>query len=280
MASSAKLIKRLEYSPPAHAIGKVNLDFEIFEGHTVVTATLDVSVRGTPSAEAATSLRLHKGKHLQLDSVTVDGAAVTVTESDGIVSVPVPAADCKVVTRSTIFPEKNTELEGLYRENSAASKNYMTQCEAEGFREISPFIDRPDNLSVYTVRVSAPLSTCPVLLSNGDCTERGTLPEGRHFAVWNDPHPKPCYLFALVAGDLTAREATFTTRSGRAVACRVWTSAAELPRSGWALESLLRAMKWDEERFGLEYDLDQFNIVSTPDFNMGAYAPHLLLAGM
>ena len=112
----------------------------------------------------------------------------------------------------------------------------------------------PDNLSVYTVKVSAPKAVCPILLSNGDCTEKGDLPEGRHFAVWHDPHPKPSYLFAVVAGDLVAREATFTTRSGRAVACRVWTSAAELPKSAWALESLLRAMKWDEERFGLEYE--------------------------
>ena len=246
----------------------------------------------------ATPLLLHKGKHLTLDSVTVDGAAVATSEpEEGVVAVPVPEGKCIVVTRSTIRPEANTELEGLYRENSAASKNYLTQCEAEGFREISPFIDRceagyeegaalrgcrggancsssfprsPDNLSVYTVRVAASKTVCPVLLSNGDCADKGDLPDGRHFAVWHDPHPKPSYLFALVAGDLVAREAPFTTKSGRAVTARVWTSAAELPRSAWALESIIRAMRWDEERFGLEYDLDQFNVVATPDFNMGA----------
>ena len=131
----------LDYAPPAHTINKVNLEVDIFEGHTIVTATLEVSIRGTPSADAAKSLFLHKGKHLTLDSVTVNGAVVApVSTDDGHITVPVPGP-CTVVTRSTIHPEKNTELEGLYRENSA-STNYMTQCEAEGFREITPFIDR------------------------------------------------------------------------------------------------------------------------------------------
>jgi aminopeptidase N len=119
-------------------------------------------------------------------------------------------------------------------------------------------------------QVIADKAACPVLLSNGDCVERGDLPSGRHYTVWKDPHPKPCYLFAVVAGNLVPREAHFTTSGGRRVSCKVWTTAAEYDKSEWALSCVLKAMKWDEERFGLQYDLDEFNVVSTPDFTMGA----------
>ena len=169
---------------------------------------------------------------------------------------------------SHIVPEKNTELEGLYRSSEGM---WCTQCEAEGFRAITPFIDRPDNLSTFTVRLEADRATCPVLLSNGDCTERGEAPGGRHFAVWVDPFPKPAYLFALVAGDLVSREETFTTSpSGRVVALKLWTKAHDWSKGAWAMESIKRAMAWDERRFGLEYDLGEFNVVAVSDFNMGA----------
>jgi aminopeptidase N len=152
MASAPKTIRRLEYAPPDYSIDRINLVVDIHDGYTITTATLTVAPRG---GNARKSLLLHKGKHLTLESVTVDGAAVvaTVTE-DGMFSIPVPGA-CEVVTTSRVFPEKNTELEGLYKE--ASGTNYVTQCEAEGFREISPFIDRPDNLSVYTVKVGSVL---------------------------------------------------------------------------------------------------------------------------
>ena len=169
---------------------------------------------------------------------------------------------------SHIVPEANTELEGLYRSSEGM---YCTQCEAEGFRAITPFLDRPDNLSTFTVRLEADRTTCPVLLSNGNCTARGEAAGGRHFAVWVDPFPKPSYLFALVAGDLVSREESFvTTPSGKAVALKLWTKAHDWSKGAWAMESLKKAMAWDERRFGLEYDLGEFNIVAVSDFNMGA----------
>jgi aminopeptidase N len=148
---------------------------------------------------------------------------------------------------------------------------YCTQCEAEGFRAITPFLDRPDSLSKFTVRIEADKATCPVLLSNGNCVERGEAEGGRHYAVWVDPFPKPSYLFALVAGDLVSREESYTTRpGGKRVALKLWTRAHDWSKGAWAMESIVRAMAWDEDRFGLQYDLDEFNVVAVSDFNMGA----------
>ena len=163
--------------------------------------------------------------------------------------------------------EANTALSGLYR----SSGTYCTQCEPEGFRRITYFIDRPDVLSVYTVRIEADRATAPVLLSNGNPVARGDIPgTGRHFAVWHDPFPKPSYLFALVGGDLARVSDRFVTASGRKVDLNIYVEHGKEDRCAWAMESLKRAMRWDEERFGREYDLDVFNIVAVSDFNMGA----------
>ena len=237
-----------------------------------------VAPRATVASGAAVppaALFLHAGKDVVVTSATVGGAAVTVSAVEGGISLPVGAdvlssaggAPFDVVTTCDIVPEKNTELEGLYKSSEGM---YCTQCEAEGFRAITPFIDRPDNMSLFTVRLEAPKATCPVLLSNGNETGRGDLPDGRHWSTWVDPFPKPSYLFAIVAGDLVAREDSFTTRGGKAVALKLWTKGVDVPKSAWAMESIKKAMKWDEDRFGLEYDLGVFNVVAVSDFNMGA----------
>src|SRR6185503_12684550 len=164
-------------------------------------------------------------------------------------------------------PEANKALTGLYLSRGI----YCTQCEAQGFRRITYFLDRPDVLATYTVRIDADRDEAPVLLSNGDPMERGTLDGGkRHYAVWRDPHPKPCYLFALVGGNLASYASDFTTASGRKVDLRIYVEPGKEDRCAWAMDSLKRSMRWDEERFGREYDLDVFNIVAVSDFNMGA----------
>src|SRR5690606_19225369 len=178
--------------------------------------------------------------------------------------------------RSTLFPyttlfrslqpEGNTRLKGLYRSGGT----WCTQCEAEGFRRITYYLDRPDNLALFKVRITAPLNVAPVLLSNGNLIDQGDAGEGMHFAVWEDPFPKPSYLFALVAGDLGSITDSFTTASGRKVALAIYCSHGKEDQCLWAMDSLKRAMAWDERRFGREYDLDIFNIVAVSDFNFGA----------
>ncbi|CAN6930201.1 unnamed protein product [Brassica oleracea] len=176
-----------------------------------------------------------------------------------------PAKESFVLEIDTeIYPHKNTSLDGLYK----SSGNFCTQCEAEGFRKITFYQDRPDIMAKYTCRVEADKSLYPVLLSNGNLISQGDIEGGRHFALWEDPFKKPCYLFALVAGQLASRDDTFTTRSGREVSLKIWTPAEDLPKTAHAMYSLKAAMKWDEDVFGLEYDLDLFNIVAVPDFNI------------
>ncbi len=165
-----------------------------------------------------------------------------------------------------INPEENTSLEGFYRSQSA----YCTQCEAEGFRKITYFLDRPDVLATYTVTLEADQSQCPVLLSNGNLVEEQSLENGRHRAVWHDPFPKPSYLFAMVAGDLKAVRDTFVTMSGKSVDLLIWVEEKDLGYCDYAMKSLQEAMRWDEAVYGLEYDLDLYNIVAVDDFNMGA----------
>jgi aminopeptidase N len=168
------------------------------------------------------------------------------------------------VTR--IYPAKNTALEGLYR----SSGNYCTQCEAEGFRKITYYPDRPDVLTKFTTRIEADKHSCPVLLSNGNLLEKGDLDNGRHYAVWQDPFPKPCYLFALVAGQLVCLEDVFVTGSGKKVLLKIYTEKRNQGKCLHAMQSLKKAMRWDEEVYGLEYDLETFMIVAVDDFNMGA----------
>ena len=179
----------------------------------------------------------------------------------------VPAQPFTLEIVTLCDPEANTALSGLYRSRGT----YCTQCEPEGFRRITYFLDRPDVLAVYTVRIEADRALAPVLLSNGNPVAQGDIPgTGRHFAVWHDPFPKPSYLFALVGGNLACVPDSFITASGRKVALGIYVEPGKEDRCAWAMESLKRAMRWDEERFGREYDLDVFNIVAVSDFNMGA----------
>jgi aminopeptidase N len=257
-------IRREDYRPFPWLVPEVALDFELGVAETRVEATLKVA--RNPAGDASDLLRLN-GDGLTPEGVEVDGEPVNswVMEGDDlIVTLPGEAHSVRVVTK--ISPEANSKLMGLYASNGML----CTQCEAEGFRRITFFPDRPDVLSTYTVRMEGPRAEFPILLSNGNCVATGEADDGMHWAEWHDPWPKPSYLFALVAGDLVARRDSFTTMSGREVDLGVWVRREDLERTGHAMESLKKSMKWDEETFGREYDLDRFNIVAVSDFNMGA----------
>ena len=182
--------------------------------------------------------------------MTAGGAKLVLT------ALPAGPIDLEIVT--SLAPASNTSLEGLY----VSGGNFCTQCEAEGFRGITFFPDRPDVMARYTTRLEADAAACPVLLSNGNLVDSGDAGGGRHYAVWDDPFPKPCYLFALVAGALARTADTFTTASGRAVDLHFYTEAKDASKTGYAIESLKKAMRWDEETYGLEYDLDLYNVVA------------------
>ena len=257
-----------DYRPSDYLIPYTTLAFDLDANATLVTAELAIARR--EGAPAGTPLVLD-GDDLVLRSVEIDGvpldASAYAATGDGLTIVHPPAAQSfrlRIVTE--IAPAANTELMGLFRTNGV----YCTQCEAEGFRRITYFLDRPDILSVYTVRVEAPKTDAPLLLSNGNRIEGGDLPDGRHYAVWRDPFPKPSYLFALVAGDLGVLEDEFVTASGRRVELGIYVEHGKERRAAYAMDALKRSMRWDEEVFGLEYDLDIFNIVAVSDFNMGA----------
>src|SRR3990170_166514 len=262
-----KLLK--DYAPPDYLIEEVELDVALDPKAAHIAAKL----RLRPNPKAATGRRplVLNGEELVLKSLALNGKRLApedyaVTETALMIpSVPAEPFTLEIVT--TCNPEANTTLSGLYRSRGT----YCTQCEPEGFRRITYFIDRPDVLAVYTVRIEADREAAPVLLSNGNPVSAGAIPgTGRHFAVWHDPHPKPSYLFALVGGNLARVPDSFTTASGREVALNIYVEPGKEDRCGWAMESLKRAMRWDEERFGREYDLDVFNIVAVSDFNMGA----------
>jgi aminopeptidase N len=255
-----------DYKKPDYYFETVDLKFSLGEEKTIVSSKIAVF----PRVEGSTPPLVLDGQDMTLVSVQINGKALK--EEDyhldarhlTIKSPPSGKYDLEIVTE--ILPQKNTSLEGLYK----SSGNFCTQCEAEGFRKITYYQDRPDIMAKYTVRIEADKSLYPVLLSNGNLAGQGDLEGGKHYAVWEDPFKKPCYLFALVAGQLESRDDTFTTRSGRKVALRIWTPADDVPKTAHAMYSLKAAMKWDEDVFGLEYDLDLFNIVAVPDFNMGA----------
>jgi aminopeptidase N len=257
------VILREDYAPFPWLVPTTHLDFRLGLEATTVTATLQVE--RNPAADASPELRLN-GDSLTAESVQVDGEAAEwrMDGPDLIVTLPGAAHSVTIVT--TIDPSANTQLMGLY----ASGGMLCTQCEAEGFRRITFFPDRPDVLSVYTVRMEGDKAAFPILLCNGNRTDEGDGDNGTHWAEWHDPWPKPSYLFALVAGDLVANSKPFTTRSGREVECNVWVRAEDIARTDHALESLHRSMQWDEEVFGREYDLDLYNIVAVSDFNMGA----------
>ncbi|WP_019589788.1 MULTISPECIES: aminopeptidase N [unclassified Thioalkalivibrio] len=256
-----------EYQSPAFEVENLELDFDLAAATTEVTTRMAVR-RNPQAAEPGAPLRLY-GDGVELVSLTVDGAepgeGMLEEDADGLLLHGLPeAARLEIVSRC--HPEQNTALEGLY----ASSGNLCTQCEPEGFRRITFFPDRPDVLTTYRVRLEADRSQYPVLLANGNRVEAGELDGGRHYAVWEDPFPKPSYLFALVAGDLACQRDAFTTMSGREVALELYVEAHNADRCDHALASLKRAMRYDEEAFGREYDLDVYMIVAVDDFNMGA----------
>ncbi len=258
-----------DYRPPHYLIDSVSLDVALDAVHTRVRSRL--SLRPNPACKGkAGPLRLD-GEMLELEALRLDGreldkGAFELSATELLLPAP-PEGNFTLETITYCNPDANAALTGLYRSRGI----YCTQCEAQGFRRITYFLDRPDVLARYTTRITADRAATPVLLSNGDPIERGTLDGGkRHYAVWRDPHPKPSYLFALVGGNLGAYTSTFTTASGRKVDLAIYVEPGKESRCAWAMDALKRAMRWDEERFGREYDLDVFNIVAVSDFNMGA----------
>ncbi|RZM18746.1 MAG: aminopeptidase N, partial [Sphingomonas sp.] len=262
VAQPPLVIRREDYRPPAWLVPDTRLAFDIDPAATRVHATLSVLRNGAHSEP----LRLDGAGQTPL-SVVVDGVAVNDwrIEGDQLV-IPLSGDAHSIETEVEIAPDRNTQLMGLY----ASGGNICTQCEAEGFRRITFFPDRPDVLSRYSVRLTADRARFPVLLANGDPVAQGDAEDGRHWAEWNDPFPKPSYLFALVAGDLQVNRGSFVTASGRTVELGIWVRAADLPRTDHALHALKLSMAWDERVYGREYDLDVFNIVAVDDFNFGA----------
>ena len=260
-------IRRTDYLPPAWLIDRVSITLDLDASSTTVAASL--SVRRNPDAADPAAPLVLFGSGLETREVAVDGRSLEsehyLIEGEELTIADVPDS-ATVSTRVVIRPADNTALEGLY--TSGAS--LLTQCEAEGFRKITWFGDRPDIMATYRVRLEADASTYPVLLGNGNRVDSGELPGGRHYAVWDDPFPKPSYLFALVAGSLGSIEETFTTCTGREVVLKIYSERENLGQLDHAMSSLKKAMAWDEQRFGLEYDLDVYHIVATHDFNMGA----------
>ncbi len=258
-----KAIYLKDYRPPDYIVEHIDLTFKIFDERTIVHAV--EKIRKTDSGNKA-PLKFN-GERLKLLSVKLDGKAVKYETDEKFLTLPAPAQDEFTLEIETeIDPASNTRLEGLYKSGG----NWCTQCEAEGFRGITYFPDRPDVMATFRVRIEADKKTCPVLLSNGDLIEEGELPGKRHFALWHDPFPKPCYLFALVAGDLKYIEDIFTTRAKREVLLRIYVREGDLGQCDWAMDSLKRSMKWDEDVYGCEYEYGRFNIVAVSDFNMGA----------
>ena len=257
-----------DYKPTDHAISDVHLLFRLTPTATEVTGTLRIKRRAGVSTDVPLVL---VGDGLKLVSLAINGTPASPALFDvtperlTLRDLPQDAA-FEITIKTEINPTANKALMGLYR----AENIYCTQCESEGFRRMMYFHDRPDVLSVYTVRIEASCVEAPLLLSNGNYTASGDLGAGWHFAQWHDPHPKPSYLFALVAGDLGVIADHFITMSGRNVELRIYVEHGKEPRATYAMDALKRSMKWDEEKFGREYDLDLFMIVAVSSFNMGA----------
>jgi aminopeptidase N len=261
-----------DYRPPAFLVDSVDLIFDLDPAATRVRATLELR-RNPAHGDAAAPLTLD-GEDLTLNAIAVDGVALTPAQYritghtltiEHLPDTCTPET-CTIDTDVTIDPAANTQLSGLY----VSGGDFFTQCEAEGFRRITYFPDRPDVMSRFTATLIADAARYPVLLSNGNPVDRGTTPDGRAWVKWSDPHPKPAYLFALVAGDLVSVHDEFTTASGRKVALGIYVRQGDEDKVDHAMVSLKRSMRWDEEVFGLEYDLDIFNIAAVGDFNAGA----------
>jgi aminopeptidase N len=262
-----KTIHLKDYTPPPFLAERVALEVDIRESDALVRARLELR-RNPEAADARAPLALD-GEELALVSIRLDGAPLTderFTLSPERLVVPEVPDAFVLETLARIVPQQNTKLEGLY----ATRSGFVTQCEAEGFRRITWFVDRPDNLARFSTTIRADRRRHPVLLSNGNLVASGEAPQGRHFATFDDPFPKPSYLFALVAADLEVLEDRYRTRSGRDARLAVYVEPGHLAQAGWAMDCLKRAMRWDERRFGLELDLEQYMIVAVGDFNSGA----------
>ncbi len=265
-AQQPQAIYLKDYRQPDYWISRTDLVFDLAEDHTIVTAAL--TVKRDPQTPAGTALRLH-GEQMELMSVTVDDKPLTPddyqVDAESLTLAGLPER-CVLTLVTRIKPQENFSLDGLYK----SSGKFCTQCEAEGFRKITYYLDRPDVMSEFTTKIIADKATYPVLLSNGNPIDSGDLDDGRHFVQWHDPFKKPAYLFALVAGDLVSLDDHFVTMSGRDVLLRIFVEAKDLDKCDYAMLSLKNAMAWDEKVYGREYDLDIFMIVAVDDFNMGA----------
>jgi aminopeptidase N len=262
--ATSLVVKREDYRAPAFRIKTVELAFDLDPAKTIVASRMRVERH---AAEPGEALRLH-GEGLTLLRVQADGQSVSFRHEGGdlIIDNPPEAPEFTLEIRNTCAPEKNTELSGLY----TSGGGFCTQCEAEGFRRITWFLDRPDVMAVYTVTIRADKARYPVLLSNGNLLEQGSLDNGRHYAKWHDPFPKPSYLFALVAGNLVAREQRIRTRAGREHLLQVYVHPGDLEKTEHAMNSLIASVVWDEARFGLALDLERFMVVAVEDYNSGA----------
>jgi len=264
---TGKAVRLADYRVPDFLVDRVELDVSLHPSRTRVTSRLHI--RPNPDGQPGAALALD-GDGLTVEAVDLDGAPLSAQdariEADGLTLHNPPNRPFILTTTTSIDATGNTQLSGLYRSRGV----YCTQCEAEGFRRITYFPDRPDVLSIYETRIEADCQDAPVLLGNGNLVESGDAGAGRHFARWFDPFPKPSYLFALVGGDLAALRDTFTTASSREVKLAIHVEPGKESRAEYAMDALRRAMRWDEEKYGREYDLDVFNIVAVSDFNMGA----------
>ena len=264
MASAT--VFRKDYIPPTHWVDSVYLEFDLHPQQTHVHSTLMIR----PNEDRINNDLVLNGRDLDLIRIAIDGRELdrseyTILPSGDIVLRGI-TENIKLEIENVINPQANSSLMGLYLSNG----NFMTQCEAEGFRRITYYPDRPDVSTKFTVRINAPKSVCPVLLSNGNLIEEGELDGNWHYTCWEDPFPKPSYLFALVAGNLKCREEKFQLKNGKKALLQIWVEPRNLDKTEFALESFKRAIAWDEERFGLELDLERFMIVATDDFTMGA----------
>ena len=261
----AGIIRREDYVAPAYWVRSVELTFDLDPAKTIVASKLAIE----RNAEAAPGqpLILH-GEDLTLLRCLADGESVSFRHENGqlVIDNPPDKASFMLEIRNTCAPEKNLTLSGLYTSNGG----FFTQCEAEGFRRITFGLDRPDVMAIYTVTLRADKARWPVLLSNGNLVDQGALDNGRHFAKWHDPFPKPSYLFALVAADLVCREQKIVGRSGKEHLLQVYVRRGDLGKTEHAMASLVASVAWDEARFGLPLDLDRFMVVAVSDFNMGA----------
>ncbi|MEP7182125.1 MAG: aminopeptidase N [Betaproteobacteria bacterium] len=267
--AAPRATRRADYRPPPFLAPRLDLAVDLDPEATRVAATFEFLRNPAAAPEDRNATLILDGEGMRDVTVELDGAPLPPSRhalaERTLTILDLPAAG-RLTVRATIGPAANTELEGLY----LSSGTFCTQCEPEGFRRIAYFLDRPDVLAEYTVTIAADRARYPVLLANGNRVAAGPLDRGRHFATWHDPFPKPTYLFALVAGDIKALTDRFRTMSGRDVALEIWSTPANLARCRHAMDSLKRAMRWDEERYGREYDLDTFMIFCADDFNMGA----------